>query len=52
MAAVDVATMTEVDMVADEASTTLVPARHQRVDSAPLSRTMCLITDTRPQQTR
>ena len=53
MAAVD-AEITTIGaaVVAEEASTTLVPARHQRVDSAPLLATMCSITDTRLQQTR
>ena len=40
------ATTREVVVVADEASTTLVPARHRRVDSAPLLGTMCSTTDT------
>jgi len=53
MAAVDAAITTiGAAVVAEEASTILVPARHQRVDSAPLSGTMCLTMDTRQLQTR
>ena len=53
VAAVDVATMIKVDVVADEARTTLVPVRrHQRVDSALLLATMCLTMDTRQPQIR
>jgi len=53
MAAVDVAITTiGAAVVAEEASTTLVPARHRRVDSAPLLGTMCSTMDTRQLQTR
>jgi len=48
----DAATTREAHVVADEASTTLASAKHQRVDSAPLLATMCLTTDTRQLQTR
>ena len=51
MAVADAATTT-LDVVVDAARTTLVPARHQRVDSALLLATMCLTMDTRQPQIR
>ena len=54
MAMVDAATTIKVDVVVvmDEGRTTLVPVRHQRVDSALPLATMCLTMDTRQLQIR